>query len=106
MDTLQHVGKHQDTDSHIRTWSAHVVMVIATVIRLTGIKLNDDDSVQVMLSYLYLGKDLCEYVVSQMNESVRLVKLWYFAKKFLQLREVFAKVREQFAKIRLHVTSR
>ena len=75
MDTLQCVGKHQDTDSHTRTWSAHVVMVIATVIRLTGIKLNDDDSIQVMLSYLYLGNDLCEYVVSQMDESVRLVEL-------------------------------
>ena len=73
MDTLKRVGKHQDTDSHTRTWSAHVVMVVATVMRLTGIKLNDDDSIQIMLSYLYLGKDVCEYVVNQMDESVRLV---------------------------------
>ena len=72
MDTLEEVGKHQHTDSHTRTWSAHVVMVLATVIRLTGIKLHDD-GIQIMLSYLYLGKDLCEYVVNQMDESVRLV---------------------------------
>ena len=71
MDTLQDVGKHQDTDSHTRTWSAQVVMVLATIIRLTGIKLNNNDTIQVMLSYLYLGKDLCKYVVDQMDESVR-----------------------------------
>ena len=71
MDTLQDVGKYQDTDSHTRTWSAQVVMVLATIIRLTGIKLNDNNTIQVMLSYLYLGKDLCKYVVDQMDESVR-----------------------------------
>ena len=71
MDTLQHVAKHQDTDNHTRTWSAHVVMVITTVMRLTGIKLNDNDIIQIMLSYLYLGKDLCQYVVNQIDESFR-----------------------------------
>ena len=71
MDTLQSVGKHQDTDSHTRTWSAHVVMVLATVIRLTGVKLNDNDTIQIMLSYLYLEKDVCKYVVDRMDESVR-----------------------------------
>ena len=73
MDTLQRVDKHQDTDSHIRTWSAQVVMVIASVMRSTGIKLRDNDTVQIMLSYLYLENDLCRYVVNQMDESVRLV---------------------------------
>ena len=75
MDTLQHVDKHQDTDCHTRTWSAQVVMVLASVMRLTRIKLNDDDTIQIMFSYLYLGKDLCKYVVDQMDESVRLVQI-------------------------------
>ena len=73
MDTVQHVGEHQDTGSHTRRWSAQVIMALATVIRVTGIKLNDNDTIQIMLSYLYLGNDLCKYVVDQMDESARLV---------------------------------
>ena len=73
MYTIEHVGKHQDADSRTRIWSAQVVMVLASVMRLTGIKPNDD-TIQIMLSYLYLGKGLCKNIVNQMDESVRLVQ--------------------------------
>ena len=75
METIQYVGEHQDTDKHIRMWSAKVVMALVTIIRLTGIKYSHDSNIaQIMLSYLYLEKDLCKYVVNQMDESVRSVK--------------------------------
>ena len=48
-------------------------MALATIIRVTGIKINDNNTIQIMLSYLYLGKDMCKYVVEQMDESARLV---------------------------------
>ena len=47
-------------------------MTLATVMRITGIKLLDEH-IPVMLSYLYLEKDLCDYVVGQMNQFVRSV---------------------------------
>ena len=53
-------------------WSAKVVMALATIIRVTAIKLlNDSNTIQVMLSYLYLGKDLCRHVVKEMDEYLR-----------------------------------
>ena len=75
-NAIQQVSERQDTDSHTRMWSAKVVMALATVVKQTGIELvGDSNIIKVMLSYLYLGKDMCEYVVSEMDMSVRLVSL-------------------------------
>ena len=71
---MYRVTKRQSTDSHIRMWSAKVVMALVTIIRKAGIMpLNHYDNIQVMLSYLYLEKDVCEHVVSQMVVPVRSV---------------------------------
>ena len=52
-------------------------MALATIIRMTGIKLIiDSNTIQIMLSYLYLGKDLCRHVVNEMDKSLRSVTLW------------------------------
>lgn len=72
---MSYIGKHQKPDNHIRMWSAKVTMALATVIRISGIKMNDQVTIQVMLSYLYLGSDMCKFVVSDMDKSVRLVLL-------------------------------
>jgi len=53
-------------------WSAKVIMAVATVIRITGVHpSNEHNTIQVMLSYLYLGKGICEFVVNQMDKSTR-----------------------------------
>ena len=55
-------------------WSAKVVMALVTIIRKTGIKLsNRYNIIQVMLSYLYLEKGLCKYVLEEMEMFLRLV---------------------------------
>ena len=71
---MRYVTERQNIDNHTRTWSAKVVMALATVMKITGIRLLDED-IQVMLPYLCLKKDLCDYVVSKMNQSVRSVSI-------------------------------
>ena len=59
-------------------WSAKVIMAVATVIRFTGVQpLDERNTIQVMLSYLYLDKDICKFVVKQMDESTRSANVHY-----------------------------
>ena len=55
-------------------WSASVVMALATIVKRTGVKpLDHCNAFQVMLSYMYLEKGLCKYLVSEIEMSVRSV---------------------------------
>ena len=48
-------------------------MALAMVVRITGIRFHDLDTIQIMLSYLCLEKDLCQFTVKKMDKSTRLV---------------------------------
>jgi len=59
-------------------WSAKVIMAVAAVMKITGVQpLDEHNTIQVMLSYLYLDKYICKYVVKQMDESTRSVYVHY-----------------------------
>ena len=71
---MKYVTGHQDPSNRTKMWSAKVIMTLVTIIRKTGIQpSNHYNSIQVMLFYLCLEKDLCKYVVNEMDESFRLV---------------------------------
>ena len=69
---MQYVDDHHSDDNLTRMWSANVVMALSTIIRKTEIKIFES-SILKMLSYLYLGKNVCNFFVSQMDESMRSV---------------------------------
>ena len=69
---MQDVDKHSSDENITRMWSANIVMALAAIIRKTEIKVFKGSIIK-MLSYLHLGKNVCKFVVSQMDESVRSV---------------------------------
>ena len=69
---MQDVDKHSSDENLTRMWSANIVMALAAIIRKTEIKVFKDIIIK-MLSYLYLGKNMCKFVVSEMDKSMRSV---------------------------------
>ena len=77
MQWIMNVIKHVEHHNRTRLCSAEVVVALATFIRTTASRFHDPDTNQIMLSYLCLGKEMCQYIVNKMDKSARLVLVNY-----------------------------
>lgn len=82
MQWIMNVIKHVEHHNRTRLWSAEVVVALATFIRTTASRFYDPDTNQIMLSYLCLGKEMCQYIVNKMDKSARLVLVNYGTAQF------------------------
>ena len=73
MNTVYYLNNRQDAKSSTRVWTAKVTMALAHVVRKTGIlPPSNENTLQVILSYLCLEKYQYEEIVGKMDESFRL----------------------------------
>ena len=70
---MRYVGEHHNDENYLKMWSANVVMALLTVIRKTGVGVLKDNIMQIINHYLFLERNLCRFLVSQMEQSIRSV---------------------------------
>ena len=74
IQTIQCIGCHQSDAANKRIWSAGIVMALVVILEKAKVQSAFNiGAFKVMFTYLCLEKNQCEYIVSLLETSLRLV---------------------------------